>query len=117
MPGPTQAQAGPSSPGPARTRTTAVIEDGDEFLRTKILLLGLRRCVFVGMSQQIQLTDNVHRSGKTSIRQVLFDELPPKQSFFIEPTMQVTKHKYECVSRYSCGSIILMSGDLVRSSR
>ncbi|KAH8117973.1 Gtr1/RagA G protein conserved region-domain-containing protein [Phellopilus nigrolimitatus] len=49
--------------------------DDDEFIRTKILLLGLRR------------------SGKTSIQQVLFDDLNPKQAFFVEPTTRLTKHK------------------------
>ncbi|KAF7424111.1 hypothetical protein PC9H_009414 [Pleurotus ostreatus] len=45
--------------------------------RTKILLLGLRR------------------SGKTSIQQVLFNDLSPKQTFYLEPTMRVVKHAYD----------------------
>ncbi|THH08593.1 hypothetical protein EW145_g2599 [Phellinidium pouzarii] len=52
-------------------------DDDDEFIRSKILLLGLRR------------------SGKTSIQQVLFDDLNPKQAFFVEPTMKLTKHKVD----------------------
>ncbi|KAJ8585896.1 hypothetical protein M405DRAFT_935728 [Rhizopogon salebrosus TDB-379] len=42
--------------------------------RTQILLLGTRR------------------SGKTSLLQVLFNDLPLKQAFFLEPTMRVSKH-------------------------
>ncbi|EIW84298.1 Gtr1 raga G protein Gtr2 [Coniophora puteana RWD-64-598 SS2] len=45
--------------------------------RTKVLLLGTRR------------------SGKTSIQQVLFNDLPPKQTFYLEPTMRVTQHLYD----------------------
>ncbi|KAI5119432.1 hypothetical protein M0805_009883 [Coniferiporia weirii] len=52
-------------------------DDDDEFIRTKILLLGLRR------------------SGKTSILQVLFNGLNPKQAFFVEPTTKLTKHKVD----------------------
>ncbi|TFK75162.1 Gtr1/RagA G protein Gtr2 [Pluteus cervinus] len=47
--------------------------------RTKILLLGLRR------------------AGKTSIQQVLFNKLPPKQTFFLETTMRIVKHIYDTV--------------------
>ncbi|KAF8843708.1 Gtr1 raga G protein Gtr2 [Paxillus ammoniavirescens] len=47
--------------------------------RTKVLLLGTRR------------------SGKTSILQVLFKNLPSKQTFFLEPTMRVTKHAFDTV--------------------
>ncbi|KAG2153824.1 Gtr1/RagA G protein [Suillus clintonianus] len=42
--------------------------------RTKRLFLGMRR------------------SGKTLILQVLFDDLPVKQTFYLEPTMRVAKH-------------------------
>ncbi|PFH52945.1 hypothetical protein AMATHDRAFT_138852 [Amanita thiersii Skay4041] len=47
--------------------------------RTKILLLGLRR------------------SGKTSIHQVLFDNLSPKQTFYLESTMRIVKHIVDTV--------------------
>jgi len=47
--------------------------------RTKILLLGLRR------------------SGKTSIQRVIFDNLPPKQTFYLESTMRIAKHKVDTV--------------------
>lgn len=47
--------------------------------RTKILFLGMRR------------------SGKTSILQVLFDDLPVKQAFYLEPTMRVAKHFIDTV--------------------
>ncbi|KAF8556231.1 hypothetical protein OG21DRAFT_1459842 [Imleria badia] len=45
--------------------------------RSKILFLGTRR------------------SGKTSILQVLFKNLPSKQTFYLEPTMRVTKHPFD----------------------
>ncbi|KAF8813346.1 hypothetical protein BYT27DRAFT_7180828 [Phlegmacium glaucopus] len=47
--------------------------------RTKILLLGLRR------------------AGKTSIQQVLFNSLPPKQSFYLETTLRIVKHPIDTV--------------------
>ena len=37
------------------------------------------------------------RSGKTSIQQVLFSDVPPKQTFFLEPTSRTAKHQYEYV--------------------
>ncbi|KIM67613.1 hypothetical protein SCLCIDRAFT_107460 [Scleroderma citrinum Foug A] len=49
----------------------------DPVNRTKILLLGTRR------------------SGKTSILQVLFNNLSPKQTFYLDPTMRATKHTFE----------------------
>jgi hypothetical protein len=45
--------------------------------RTKVILLGLRR------------------SGKTSIQQVLFNNLTPKKSFFLETTTRIIKHSFE----------------------
>ncbi|KAG6862513.1 hypothetical protein C0995_000061 [Termitomyces sp. Mi166 len=51
----------------------------DDVARTKILLLGLRR------------------AGKTSIQQVLFNQLPPKQTFYLETTMRIVKHTYDSV--------------------
>ncbi|KAJ7261756.1 Gtr1/RagA G protein conserved region-domain-containing protein [Mycena haematopus] len=48
--------------------------------RTKILLLGQRR------------------SGKTSIKEVLFNGLPPKQTFYLETTMRIVKHAYDTVT-------------------
>ncbi|KZP23758.1 Gtr1/RagA G protein Gtr2 [Athelia psychrophila] len=47
--------------------------------RTKILLLGLRR------------------AGKTSILNVLFNKLVPKQTFYLETTMRITKHTIDTV--------------------
>ncbi|KAI0046591.1 Gtr1/RagA G protein Gtr2 [Auriscalpium vulgare] len=47
--------------------------------RTKVLLLGQRR------------------SGKTSIQQVLFNDVPPKQTFYLEPTARIVKHVYDTV--------------------
>jgi Ras-related GTP-binding protein C/D len=52
---------------------------GNGIVRTKILLLGLRR------------------AGKTSILNVLFNKLPPKQSFYLETTMRITKHTFDTV--------------------
>ncbi|KII85120.1 hypothetical protein PLICRDRAFT_94696 [Plicaturopsis crispa FD-325 SS-3] len=53
--------------------------EGTSIARTKILLLGLRR------------------SGKTSIKQVLFNDLAPKQTFYLEPTMRIEKHTLDTV--------------------
>jgi len=50
-----------------------------EVIRTKILLTGLRKC------------------GKTSIQEVLFKGLPPKDAFFIDPTTKVVKNAYDTV--------------------
>ncbi|KAG6900597.1 hypothetical protein C0993_007820 [Termitomyces sp. T159_Od127] len=55
------------------------ISSTDNDARTKILLLGLRR------------------AGKTSIQQVLFNQVPPKQTFYLETTMRITKHQYDSV--------------------
>ncbi|KAF8907280.1 Gtr1/RagA G protein conserved region-domain-containing protein [Gymnopilus junonius] len=51
----------------------------DPVARTKILLLGLRR------------------AGKTSIQQVLFNNLPPNQTFYLETTMRIVKHQIDSV--------------------
>ncbi|KAG5646964.1 hypothetical protein DXG03_001687 [Asterophora parasitica] len=51
----------------------------DAVARTKILLLGLRR------------------AGKTSIQQVLFNNLPPKQTFYLETTLRIVKHTFDTV--------------------
>jgi Ras-related GTP-binding protein C/D len=37
------------------------------------------------------------RSGKTSIQQVLFNDVPPKQTFYLEPTLKAAKHRYDTV--------------------
>ncbi|KAF7312542.1 Cytochrome P450 [Mycena indigotica] len=47
--------------------------------RTKILLLGQRR------------------AGKSSIKEVLFNALPPKQTFHLETTMRVDRHPYDTI--------------------
>ncbi|KAM6504488.1 Gtr1/RagA G protein Gtr2 [Amanita muscaria] len=51
----------------------------DKVKRTKILLLGLRR------------------SGKTSIQQVIFNNLSPKQTFYLESTMKIVRHTIDTV--------------------
>ncbi|KAF9048526.1 Gtr1/RagA G protein Gtr2 [Panaeolus papilionaceus] len=52
-------------------RTSSNVNDPTP--RTRILLLGMRR------------------AGKTSIQQVLFNNLSPKQTFYLETTMRITK--------------------------
>ncbi|EIN09988.1 hypothetical protein PUNSTDRAFT_33989, partial [Punctularia strigosozonata HHB-11173 SS5] len=37
------------------------------------------------------------RSGKTSIQQVLFHKMAPKQAFYVEPTQRITRHKYDTI--------------------
>lgn len=39
------------------------------------------------------------RAGKTSIQQVLFKNLPPKETFYLETTMRIIKHQIEFVFR------------------
>ncbi|KAI0671401.1 Gtr1/RagA G protein conserved region-domain-containing protein [Trametes maxima] len=51
----------------------------DNVIRTKILLLGMRR------------------SGKTSIRQVLFNDLSPRETLYLETTTHLTKHPFDTV--------------------
>ncbi|TDL19919.1 hypothetical protein BD410DRAFT_791551 [Rickenella mellea] len=55
------------------------MEAFDDVVRTKILLYGLRR------------------SGKTSIQQSLFNNLNPKQSFFVETTTRITKLNFDSI--------------------
>ncbi|KAJ3825677.1 Gtr1/RagA G protein conserved region-domain-containing protein [Lentinula raphanica] len=47
--------------------------------RTKILMLGLRR------------------SGKTSIREVLFNGMTPKETFYLDATMSFVRHTYDTI--------------------
>ncbi|KAJ7227401.1 Gtr1/RagA G protein Gtr2 [Mycena pura] len=70
-----------SSALPQRTPSCASMSSSPakSVARTKILLLGQRR------------------SGKTSIKEVLFNDLPPKQTFYLETTMRVDKHAYDTV--------------------
>ncbi|KAJ7745736.1 Gtr1/RagA G protein Gtr2 [Mycena metata] len=69
---------GSTSPHPPK-RTESSTSSVSGIVRTKILLLGQRR------------------SGKTSIKEVLFNALPPKQTFYLETTMRVVKHAYDTV--------------------
>ncbi|KAF7328007.1 Ras-related GTP-binding protein D [Mycena kentingensis (nom. inval.)] len=66
-----------TSKGAAPTLTRA--SSSSSVARTKILLLGQRR------------------AGKTSIKEVLFNALPPKQTFYLETTMRVDRHAYDTV--------------------
>jgi Ras-related GTP-binding protein C/D len=73
--------------------------DAPDIQRTKILMLGLRRSV-LGPSCGVPyaVLTRVHRSGKTSIRQVLFDGMDGKQTFYLDKTNKIVKHTYECVT-------------------
>ncbi|EGN98831.1 hypothetical protein SERLA73DRAFT_181504 [Serpula lacrymans var. lacrymans S7.3] len=62
----------------ASMQDSLALKPSNDFARrTKILLMGTKR------------------SGKTSIQQVLFNNLPPKQTFYIEPTKRITKHAFD----------------------
>jgi len=66
--------------------------------RTKVLLIGLRRYVLCdGLFRSGTSSPDVHRSGKSSIQQVLFNNMQPKQSFYLEPTYRIIKVPIECV--------------------
>jgi len=65
--------------------------------RTKILLLGLRRSVNQYIPAPRGCYGSLLRAGKTSIQQVLFNNLSPKQTFYLETTMRIVKHTFECV--------------------
>ena len=70
----------------------------DNVIRTKVLLLGLRRYVHERSSERANLHLHIlRRVGKTSIQEVIFNNLPPKQTFYLETTTRVTKSSYECV--------------------
>lgn len=62
-----------------RPRLNGRSSSSGDIARTKILLLGLRR------------------AGKTSIQQVLFNNLPPKQTFYLETTIRIVKHAVDTV--------------------
>ncbi|KAF8121762.1 Gtr1 raga G protein Gtr2 [Boletus edulis] len=69
-------------------------QKNDPLHRSKILLLGTRRFIERTISSRA-IIEHDYRSGKTSILQVLFKNLPSKQTFYLEPTMRVTKHPYD----------------------
>ncbi|TRM67865.1 Gtr1/RagA G protein conserved region-domain-containing protein [Schizophyllum amplum] len=69
--------ASPSSSAAAIANTVASPSPSASAPRTKILLVGLRR------------------SGKSSIREVLFGDMPPKETFYLEPTMRTRKTVYD----------------------
>ncbi|KAM5537166.1 hypothetical protein V8D89_009099 [Ganoderma adspersum] len=68
-------------PQPSSSRTP--VENGanatDSVVRTKILLLGMRR------------------SGKSSIKGVLFDDTPPRETFYLDATNHITKHHFDTI--------------------
>ncbi|KAL1737670.1 Gtr1/RagA G protein conserved region-domain-containing protein, partial [Schizophyllum fasciatum] len=76
----TPASPSPSSSAAAIANTVASPASAPAAVsapRTKILLVGLRR------------------SGKSSIREVLFADMPPKETFYLEPTMRTRKTVYD----------------------
>jgi Gtr1/RagA G protein conserved region. len=77
-----------------------------DFARTKILLLGLRRCV--NSFSHWLCIHFVRRSGKTSIQQVLFNHLPPKQTFYLETTIRTLKHTFEYVFLHPSPPCVLL---------
>ncbi|KAK7690537.1 hypothetical protein QCA50_005635 [Cerrena zonata] len=71
--------SGPRNIPSTSTPQTPDHEPSKNLIRTKVLLLGLRR------------------AGKTSIYEHLFNDLPAKQTFYLEMTTRVTKHTYDTV--------------------
>jgi hypothetical protein len=67
----------------------------DNLVRTKILITGLRRYDLVSVGLLAGVTFVSRRSGKTSIQQVLFNSLPPKQTFYLETTARIVKSTFE----------------------
>lgn len=53
--------------------------------------------ILAPMQNVDQLEGYCNRAGKTSILNVLFNKLVPKQTFYLETTMRITKHTIECV--------------------
>ncbi|KAI0331844.1 hypothetical protein GY45DRAFT_547856 [Cubamyces sp. BRFM 1775] len=73
-----------SRPPPTKSSSTADFNGKnaaarDDVIRTKILLLGMRR------------------SGKTSIRQVLFNNLSPRETLYLETTTHLTKQPFDTI--------------------
>lgn len=69
----------------------------DSVAHTKILLLGLRRHDLLSPTSYHILYLCTRRAGKTSIQQVLFNNLPPNQTFYLETTLRIVKHHIEFV--------------------
>jgi hypothetical protein len=61
---PTYAQAGSSSSNPNNTRNAVAMDGEDEFVRTKILLLGLRRCVWDEFLTLVYVADITVGAGR-----------------------------------------------------
>lgn len=76
---------------------------GAGVVRTKILLLGMRRSATHDSAgfQSLNRQNSIWRAGKTSILNVLFNRLPPKQTFYLETTIRITKHVFEYVHHVS----------------
>ena len=54
-----------------------------------------RSCLFYQLPNILCL--RTFRAGKTSIQQVLFNNLAPKQTFYLETTLRIVKHQIEFV--------------------
>lgn len=65
--------------------------------RSKILLLGMRRSVLPWLCAAALSLTFCSRAGKSSILQVLFNEMLPKQTFYLETTMKITRIPIEFV--------------------
>ncbi|KAJ7067169.1 Gtr1/RagA G protein Gtr2 [Mycena amicta] len=50
-----------------------------------------------GATSALILLLGQRRAGKSSIKEVLFNALPPKQTFYLETTMRVDRHPYDTV--------------------
>ncbi|TBU50335.1 Gtr1/RagA G protein conserved region-domain-containing protein [Dichomitus squalens] len=66
---------------PSSSRPTGAngAKPADNVIRTKILLLGMRR------------------SGKTSIQEVLFGNCVPRETLYLETTTRITKHYFDTI--------------------
>lgn len=95
---PSYAATSTSTPVAQRPKLNGHRNSTDTIPRTKILLLGLRRSGFKRSVRSFhEYNEFIFRAGKTSIQQVLFNDLSPKQTFYLETTMRIVKHTFECV--------------------
>lgn len=63
--------------------------------RSSCSVFGGASCHIVHPSPCRHTVHITHRSGKTSVQQVLFNSLPAQQTFYIEKTNRIVKHAYE----------------------
>ncbi|KAI0368817.1 hypothetical protein BV20DRAFT_947427 [Pilatotrama ljubarskyi] len=79
----------PPKAADGQSQTNGKAREADDVIRTKILLLGMRR--------HHTRCYNSRRSGKTSIRHVLFNNLSPRETLYLETTTHLTKHSFDTV--------------------